>query len=59
LIDVYVDGVKITTINANSSSLQWQQTYTSPVLSAGNHTVRFVHAGGGTHVDVDAITILP
>jgi len=60
LIDVYVDGVKITTINANSASLAWQQTYTSPVLAAGNHLVRFVHAGAsGTYIDVDAISILP
>jgi hypothetical protein len=59
LIDVYVDGVKIDTINANAGSLMWQQTYTSPVLSSGNHLVRFVYASGGTYIDVDAITILP
>jgi len=59
-IDVYVDDVKIDTINANSASLLWQQTYTSPVLAAGNHLVRFVHAGAsGTYIDVDAISILP
>ena len=57
-IDVYVDGVKIDTINANSASLQWQATYTSPVLSAGNHTVRFVHAGAGSaYIDIDAIQV--
>ncbi|MGZ9166165.1 MAG: hypothetical protein ACXW4U_13405, partial [Anaerolineales bacterium] len=59
LIDVYVDGNKITTINANAGSLLWQQTYTSPVLASGNHLVRFVYASAGTYVDVDAITILP
>jgi uncharacterized protein YjiK len=60
LIDVYVDGAKIATINAYSSSLLWQQTYTSPTLTAGNHTVHFVHAGSaGTYIDLDAITILP
>jgi len=59
-IAVFVDGTKITTINANASSLQWQQVYTSPTLSSGSHTVRFVHAGSsGTYIDVDAITILP
>jgi len=40
LIDVYVDGVKITTLNANSASLMWQQTYTSPVLRQPPHPLR-------------------
>jgi len=44
-IDIYVDNVKVTTLNANSSTLAWQQMYTSPTYAAGNHTVRFVHAG--------------
>jgi len=34
-----------------------QQMYTSPTYAAGNHTVRFVHAGGGTYIDVDAIQV--
>jgi hypothetical protein len=58
-IGVYVDNVLVGTINAHSSSTLWQQTWTSPSLTAGVHTVRFVHAGGGTYIDVDAITILP
>ncbi|HEX2996515.1 MAG TPA: choice-of-anchor Q domain-containing protein [Anaerolineales bacterium] len=58
-IDIYVDNVYVTTINAYGSTLQWQQSYTSPVYPLGNHTVRFVHAGGGAIIDVDAITILP
>ena len=57
-IDVYVDESKIDTINANDPTLAWQQTYTSPAPSAGNHIVRLVYASGGTYVDVDAITIL-
>ncbi|HSA99886.1 MAG TPA: choice-of-anchor Q domain-containing protein, partial [Anaerolineales bacterium] len=59
LIDVYVDGVKIDQINAKSSPTAWQQVWSSPTLSAGVHIVRFVHAGGGTYIDVDTITILP
>ncbi len=60
LIDVYVDGVKIDTINANAATTMWQQTWTSPVLAPVDHTVRFVHAGGsGTYIDVDAITVIP
>jgi hypothetical protein len=56
-IDIYVDGMKITTLNAKSTSTAWQQTWTSPILTPGIHTVRFVHAGGGTYIDVDAIQI--
>jgi hypothetical protein len=58
LIDVYVDGRKITTLNTNSSTLAWQQTYTSPSYPVGNHTVRLVHAGGGSYIDLDAIQII-
>ena len=58
LIDVYVDGTKIDTINSTSSTVEWQQTWTSPVFAAGVHTVRFVHAGGATYIDLDAIEII-
>jgi hypothetical protein len=59
LIDVYVDGNKIDTINASSTTLQIRSTWTSPSLAAGNHTVRFVHAGNsGTFIDIDVIQIL-
>ncbi|HSB01652.1 MAG TPA: fibronectin type III domain-containing protein, partial [Anaerolineales bacterium] len=57
LIDVYVDGVKVDQINANNATVAWQQTWTSAVYTAGVHTVRFVHAGGGTYIDIDAIQI--
>ncbi len=59
LIDVYVDGTKIDTINANDASLTWQATWGSPVFDSGTHTVRLVHAGGGTYMDIDAIQIHP
>jgi hypothetical protein len=57
-MDVYVDGVKVHTINAYGP-LTWQKSWTSATYPYGVHTVRFVHAGGGTYVDVDAITIIP
>jgi hypothetical protein len=56
LIDVYVDGVKVDTINANGP-LQYQTIWNSPDLGNGIHIVRFVHAGGGTYIDIDAIEI--
>jgi hypothetical protein len=56
-IDMYVDGSKVGTINANGAML-WQKTYTSPVFPVGTHVVQFKHAGGGTYIDVDAIQVL-
>ena len=32
-IEVWVDGSLLTTLNANSASLTWQKTYTSPSYS--------------------------
>ena len=58
-INVSVDGLKIDTNNTNSTSIQWQQTYTSLALSAGNHTVRLVQDGSDTSIDVDVITSRP
>ena len=57
LIDVYVDGNKVDTINAYSALYAFQQTYTSPTYTQGNHTVRLVHAGSGAYIDIDAIQI--
>ena len=55
-IDVYIDGAKVDTINANSSSLAWQATWTSQTLSNAVHTIRFQNASGG-YIDIDAVTI--
>ena len=57
-IAVSVDGSPLTTLNANSASMVWQKTYTSPTLASGSHTVVFTHAGpASTYIDVDAIQI--
>jgi hypothetical protein len=48
----------VATINENNSTVVWQATWTSPVLPAGVHTVRFVNTGSGW-IDLDAIQILP
>jgi hypothetical protein len=55
-IDVYIDGVYADTIDANGT-LAWQSTWTSADLGDGTYTVRFVHAGGGDYIDIDAIQI--
>jgi hypothetical protein len=56
-LDVYVDGVKVATINENGAGV-WQQTWTSDLSAAGTHTIRLVHATGAI-VDIDAITVFP
>jgi hypothetical protein len=53
-IDVYIDGVKVTSIDAYSTTPSWQKTWASDLLSTGLHTVRLVHASG-THIDIDSI----
>jgi hypothetical protein len=56
VVDVYVDGVKVASIDESGTGA-WQQTWTSEPLPAGNHNVRLVQAGAGV-VDIDALEIL-
>ena len=56
MVDVYIDNVKVTSLNESGPG-SWQQTWTSDPLASGTHTVRFVHAGGAI-VDIDAIKII-
>ncbi len=57
-LDVYVDGVYITTINQKASP-SVLRTYSLPTsLIAGQHTVQFVHRNG-LRVNIDSITIMP
>jgi FtsP/CotA-like multicopper oxidase with cupredoxin domain len=58
-IDVYVDDQYEATIDANQSTIAWQQTWPSPTYLSGNHSVRLEHAGGGSYIDIDKIVILP
>jgi hypothetical protein len=57
IVDVFVDGVKITSLNQYNSKSLWQQKYTSPALTLGQHAVQFVHVSG-KKVSVDAIEIV-
>jgi len=58
VLDVYVDNVKVYSLNQYASSLTWKKTWTSGLLTKGVHIVKLVHASGAV-VDVDAIRILP
>jgi hypothetical protein len=57
MLDIYVDGMKVATLNENGTG-GWQQMWTSDSYAAGTHTVRLVHATGPI-TDIDAITVLP
>jgi hypothetical protein len=56
---VWVDGVKVTTINANNTAIGWEKTYTSPPYTGSNsHTIVIRNISpDGTYIDVDAIVI--
>jgi len=55
-VDVYIDGVKATSIDQYGPG-SWQQVWTSVMLPSGIHTVRLVLAGTGV-IDIDAIEII-
>ncbi|MBN2385664.1 MAG: trypsin-like serine protease [Anaerolineales bacterium] len=58
LARIYVDGALYQTINQNSASLAWQQSWTSGILPGPTpHTIRIVHDSGST-IDVDAIAVM-
>lgn len=53
---VYVDGVKVGSINQKSTFIIWQKTVTFNGFAAGPHTLQLVCGGPS---NVDAIEILP
>ena len=57
VLDVYVDNVKVGTLNEYNSSLAWQSTWTSPHVIDTTHTLKLEHISG-TYVDIDAVEIL-
>ena len=59
VLDVYVDGFKVGTINQKLASNLYQQIQTFNGFGAGNHVVQFQFNGGGSRVTIDAIDILP
>jgi hypothetical protein len=58
--EVWVDGVLVATVNANTSTVSWQHKYVSPAFAADTHTVQIRHVGPtGTTVDLGAATVFP
>ncbi|MDX9864716.1 MAG: hypothetical protein RBT34_07930 [Anaerolineaceae bacterium] len=57
LMNVYIDGALIATINQKTSALAWKQQWDSPLLSdTGPHTLQLVHSSGAI-ADIDAIIV--
>jgi uncharacterized protein YkwD len=56
-IAVSIDGGDPTLVSQYSSSLSYQDEWSSPVLASGTHTVEFSHPGGSHYIDIDAIVI--
>jgi len=56
LIYVYVDGVYLATINQYSATTKYQKVWVSPILGAGEHTLRFEHKT--KKVSIDAIEVI-
>ena len=57
LMDVYVDGVKVGSIDQNNSLGGWQTSWTSDLFPAGDHSLRLVYASGG-FTNIDAIEVM-
>ncbi|OQX64681.1 MAG: hypothetical protein B5M51_02965, partial [Anaerolinea sp. 4484_236] len=57
MMDVYIDGVKVDTIDQYASTKSKQATWTSATYALGSHNLRLVHISGAV-VEVDAIEVL-
>jgi hypothetical protein len=62
-MDLYIDGVKVDTIDQNSTTgWEWQKSWTSGQLAAGTHSLRLVYASGTgdwSFTSIDAVTVIP
>ena len=57
VLEVYVDGAKVASIDQASPSWAWGKRWTSDLLPAGEHNLRFVFASGG-FVSLDALEVV-
>lgn len=55
-LDVFVDDIKIHTIDQRKSKTSYQKEWISPNLGSGKHVLKFVHVSGKA-VSIDAIRI--
>jgi hypothetical protein len=62
IVDIYIDGVKVTSLDQHSDNWTWQQIWTSELLAEGAHSLRIVYATGpvGTGFgSIDSIVVMP
>ena len=62
VMDVYIDGIKVTSIDQSDAGWVWQKTWTSGQLAAGDHSIRVVYASGtsgASFTSLDALTVTP
>jgi hypothetical protein len=56
--DVYVDGVKVGTLDESDPAWLWQSEWTSGLFPEGDHSLRILYTTGSMF-DIDALTVLP
>lgn len=58
-MDIYIDNIKVATLNQYGPSVEWRYTWNSPSLSYGIHIIKFVNVSPNTayYVDIDAIIV--
>jgi hypothetical protein len=62
VVDVYVDGIKVASLDQTSESWDWQRTWQSDELAAGDHSLRLIYVSGPStwsFVSLDALTVDP
>jgi hypothetical protein len=60
-VDVYIDGLKVATIDQHSTGWDWQVSWTSGQFADGDHILKLVYTGGGawTFGSIDSVTVNP
>jgi len=58
IADIYVDGIKVGSINQYSVNWEWQKTWTSDLFAAGTHNLKVVYAGSGGFAGIDSIQVI-
>ena len=56
MMDIYIDGIKVDSVNQYNATTIFQDTWTSSILKNATHTVKLVHASGTT-VFFDALQV--
>ena len=58
VVDVYVDGVMVASLDQYNANWAFQATWTSDLFSSGDHSLRLGNPGGDL-INIDAIEVIP